>query len=171
MRGRKPKPAAIRALHRSKRRPSHRAEPKIPTTAEPIAPAPLASAERAYWDQFAPLLAGARILTAADVETLADYCRACVAVEERSRRLRIALQPRRDKDGEEIPFDARLVKLLDAQLRGWLATKTKLAGELGLTAIARTRVAWQSDASDQPPSKLAELQAQAATLRRPVRVK
>lgn len=129
----------------------------------PIAPAPLGAAARVYWDQFAPLLAGARILTAADVETLADYCRACVAVEERDRRLRLEFQ--------QPEFNQRLVKLLDAQLRGWVEKKTKLAGELGLTAIARTRVAWQSEAPDNAPSKLAQLQAQAAALRRPVRVK
>jgi P27 family predicted phage terminase small subunit len=131
-------------------------------------PARLVQAERRYWQTFAPLLAGAKILTPADVETLADYCRACLAVEERGRRLRTAYRQR--------VLDQSLVRLLDASLRGWVERKTKLASELGLTAVARTRVAWSGhapvvdDAMHHPRSKLAELQAQAAALRRPLRV-
>ena len=175
MRGRKQKPAAIRALHGSRTRPHHADEPTIPADDAPItasgvpeAPHGLTKGERRYWGQFAPLLAGAKILTPADVETLADYCRACVAVDERGRRLRTAYRKR--------VLDQPLVRLLDASLRGWVQRKTALAGELGLTAIARTRVAWTGhgavvDAVQRPQSPLAQLQAQAAALRRPLGVK
>lgn len=137
-------------------------------------PAGLVKAERKYWQTFAPLLAGAKVLTPADVETLADYCRACVAIDERGRRLRTAYRAR--------VLDNHLVRLLDSSMRGWMERKTKLAGELGLTAVARTRVAWSghnldkraghgADKPQQPKSKVAQLQEQAAALRRPMGVK
>jgi phage terminase small subunit len=128
--------------------------------------------ERSYWKRFAPLLSGARLLTPADVETLADYCRACAAVDERGKRLRQALRRK--------IFDHALVSLLDRQMRGWVERKTKLAAELGLTAISRVRVGWSGypqgpkadrDPSAAPKSKLAQLQEQAVSLRRPLRVK
>jgi phage terminase small subunit len=172
MRGPKPKPAATRVLHAS-RRPLPAEGPPIPEAGSrpeapvPPAPAALVKPERAYWARYAPLLAGAKVLTAADHETLADYCRACVAVDDRSRRLRAALATR--------DLDLRLVRLLDASLRDWVAKKTMIAGELGLTAVARTRVAWSGhpqrvDPVTKPQSKLAQLQDQAAALRRPLRV-
>jgi phage terminase small subunit len=143
------------------------AEGEAPTAAAAAiaAPAGLVKAERAYWEQFAPLLAGAKVLTPADVETLADYCRACVAVDERGRRLRTAFRKR--------VLDNQTVRMLDSQLRGWVEKKTRLAGELGLTAISRTRVAWSGheqriDPVKQPQSKLAQLQEEATLLRRPL---
>lgn len=178
--GRPRKPAALRALHGSRSRPYHGEEPQIPDPgaddsaevpddSEPIPPPTgLTPAEREYWTQFAPLLRGAKVLTPADVETLADYCRACVAVDERGEKLRTAWA---EKD-----LDQKLVRLLDGSLRGWVERKTKLAGELGLTAVSRTRVAWSGhsqriDPVKKPKSKLAQLQEQAAALRRPVGVK
>ena len=118
-----------------------------------------------YWDWFAPLLSGAKILTPSDIETLAYYCRACVAIDEFGTRRRTALRKRE--------LDQPLVRLLDASLRGWIERKTKIAGELGLTAISRTRMGWSGhaqivDAAKKPTSKLAKLQEQAAALRRPV---
>jgi hypothetical protein len=129
-------------------------------------------AELAYWRRTAPLLAGARLLTAADVETLADYCRANAALDDRLRRLRQAWRRRRP--------DHALVGLLDRQARGWAALKGRLAGDLGLTANSRARIGWTgraapsstppSDAPRAAPSKLADLQQRAAALRRPAGV-
>ncbi len=172
MKGRKPKPAAVRALHHTPTRSHHHDVAPDPDAApvdlaDVAPPAGLVAAERAYWDQFAPLLAGAKVLSPADVETLADYCRACVAVDERGRRLRTAFKRR--------TLEVPLVRLLDSQLRGWVDRKTKLAGELGLTAIARTRVAWTGhaaviDPAKRPQSRLAQLQQEALALRRPLAV-
>jgi hypothetical protein len=178
--GRPQKPAALRTLHGSRHRPRHGEEPQIPT--EPVdderdepkviaAPAGLTVPERRYWGYFAPLLASARVLTPADVQTLKDYVLACVQVDEQSKRLRRAWNAKR--------FDQGLVRMLDASLRGWIERKTKLAGELALTAISRTRVAWTGHhqrpstvpTPRKPQSKLAQLQEQAAALRRPVKVK
>jgi phage terminase small subunit len=159
-------------LYRSRTRPHHHDVAPDPDAApvdlaELGPPAGLVAAERAYWDQFAPLLTGAQVLTPADRETLADYTRCCAAVDDRGRRLRTAFRKR--------TLDVSLVRLLDSQLRGWVDRKTKLAGELGLTAIARTRVAWSGheqvlDVEKKPQSKLAQLQQQAASLRRPLRM-
>jgi phage terminase small subunit len=141
--------------------------PESAPQALPEAPGGLTAAERKHWNWFAPLLAGAKVLTPADVETLGDYCRACAAVEELGKRRRTALKKRE--------LDQSLVRMLDSQVRGWIERKTKIAGELGLTAIARTRVGWSGHAQivdpvKKPTSMLAELQQQAVALRRPVAV-
>lgn len=178
MRGSKPLPAAIRNVLGSKTRKHHR--DRMPEDGEEQqegqleiadvdipAPAGLVKAERVYWNEFAPLLAGAKVLTPADVQTLADYCRACYWVDEAGRRLRTAWKRRN--------VDLKRVRMLDAQARGWVERKTKLASELGLTAISRTRVAWTGHqapvgAGKKTPkkSKVAELQEQARDLHRPL---
>jgi phage terminase small subunit len=134
-------------------------------------PRDLSARERAYWSELAPLLASARALAPADRHTLADYCRACAAVVDRERRLTRELRKRQ--------IDRILVKMLDAQLRGWISEKTRLAGELGLTAIARMKIKWTGHPQrlsapatpEKPQSKLAQLQEQAVSLCRPVGVK
>ncbi len=173
MKGRKPKPAAVRALHGSRTRSHHHDDATIldADAAEAVAiaaPRGLTRAECVYWTQFGRLLASAKVLTPADVETLADYCRACVAIDEVGQLRRTAIRKK--------TLDQALVRLLDASMRGWIERKTKLAGELGLTAIARTRVAWSGHAqtlekTQKPHSKLADLQAQALAMRRPMGVK
>jgi phage terminase small subunit len=155
-----------------------RHDPVFPVDPEPVdpgsipeAPQDLVASERRYWEYFAPLLGGARLLTPADVETLADYCRACVCVADRARRVRTAYGKR--------PLNATLVRLLDSQWRAWVEKKTRLASELGLTAVARTRINWTGYAPrrtppretappEPPPSTFAQLQARAALLRRPI---
>lgn len=170
MRGRPPKDAALRELHKSQRTREDKPDP-MPARDGLTAPGDLDAHERRHWKYFAEVLGASRLLTDADLETLADYCRACGAVEDRTRRLRRALAARR--------FDTHLVKMLDAQSRLWIERKTRLAGELGLTAAGRHRLGWTgqrapsvSPASEggtlpeRPRSKLAELQERAASLRR-----
>ena len=136
--------------------------------AGPVAPpADLSAAEQQVWVYYAPLLASAHVLTPSDRDTLADYCRACAAIVDRQRRLAQAFRRR--------PIDPTLIRLYDAQVRGWIEKKTRLAFELGLTALARTRRGWtghhQRPGESAPapaPSKFAELQERATRLRRPV---
>jgi phage terminase small subunit len=128
----------------------------------------LTGAARRHWRYFAALLQGARVLTPSDIMTLADYCRACAAVEDRDRRLAATMRKRQ--------IDWSIQGKLDRELRGWIERKMKLATELGLTPVSRTRVMWTGHAPASPgasvaapqPSRLAELQSQAAALRRPV---
>jgi phage terminase small subunit len=133
-----------------------------------LPPVGLTPRERTYWAAVAPLLASAHLLTPADRETLADYCRACVAIDECGQRRRTALH--------RTVLDQPLVRLLDTAVRGWMALKTRLAGELGLTRIARTRIGWTGhppslETTQKPLSALAQLQKAAAAMRRPVRLK
>jgi phage terminase small subunit len=174
--GRNRKSAEQHALEGTHRADRHGPLPETPpadVAPSPIAPPPgLVAAEREYWEYFAPLLHGAKLLTPADRQTLADYCRACVAVDERSRRVRTEFRRR--------VLDNQTARMLDAQLRGWVQRKTALAGELGLTAASRTRVGWTGhhqdlgasvDEQQKPQSELGRLQQQAKALRRPVGVK
>ena len=180
MRGSKPQPAALRELLGARTRPHHHDEmPVDPQDAKPgqlttvpanvPAPKSLTKVERAYWNKFAPLLAGARILTPADEQTLAHYCRACAWVDASSARLRTAWKKRK--------IDMRRIRMLDAQARGWMERSLKLASELGLTAISRSRVGWSGHTpstskpkSKAPITKLQQLQEQAREMRRPVNV-
>lgn len=173
--GRPPHPAGLRALRNQRERPRH--HDKVPDAETPDAlppsdasiapPRHLTPDERAIWRYFAPLLAGAKMLTPADVETLATYCVATALVKSTKRRLNAAWRKRK--------YDVHLIKMLDAQLRGWAEKQTSLAVQLGLTAISRTKTAWSGhgqviDPVKRPQSKIAELQAEARTLRRPVAV-
>jgi hypothetical protein len=136
-------------------------------------PADLTGAARRHWRYFAPLLQSARVQTPSDSQTLADYCRACAAVNDRDRRLAGIMRKRQ--------IDWSLQGRLDRELRGWMERKTKLASELGLTPLSRSRVGWTGHAQRpttpvssvpaEPKSKLSELQDQAAALRRPMAVK
>jgi phage terminase small subunit len=174
-RGRHPTPAGLRELRGARTRPHHHdtvPDADKPDTLPPVesdvpAPADLQPIERKFWDRIAPILAIAKMLTPADTVTLVDYCRACYWTEATTRRLHAAW---RQKD-----YDVHLIKMLDAQARGWVEKKTSLAGELGLTAIARTKTAWTGhsqlpDPRTRPTSKIAELQARARSLRQPIAV-
>jgi phage terminase small subunit len=146
--------------------------PAAPSVEPMAAPPALKGAALKHWRYFAPLLASARVLTPSDIETLADYCRACAAVEDRDRRL--------DQQMRKRQIDWSLQGKLDRELRGWIERKTRLAGDLGLTAVARTRVAWSghhqrpsatpAGGPAKPQTTLARLQEQAVELRRPVGV-
>jgi len=144
-------------------------EPLPPTTYPP--PADLTGPARRHWRYFAPLLQSARVQTPSDIQTLADYCRACAAVEDRDRRLAGVMRKRQ--------IDWSVQARLDRELRGWMERKAKLASELGLTPLSRSRVGWTgyhqvpgaASTPAEPKSKLAELQDQAVALRRPIGVK
>jgi phage terminase small subunit len=137
----------------------------LPPVAIDIAPPKdLRAVERPFWLRTAPILAGAKMLTPADLQTLVDYCRACYWVQATTGRLHTAWRKRTP--------DVHLIKMLDAQARGWVHKKTALAGELGLTAIARTKTAFSGQVTNAKArqSKVAELQARARELRRPMPV-
>ena len=93
-RGRKPKPTALKALHNAGRRPLNGAEPEAPAIADPAtdpasnvvslptrvtaveAPAHVTGAALEIWNELAPSLATARVLTKWDRYALARYCNA-----------------------------------------------------------------------------------------------
>ena len=74
MRGRKPKPSALKDLAgRPGKRAPNGAEPKFPAH-EADAPAFLVGAARAEWERLAPVLLTEKMLTVADRQALAGYC-------------------------------------------------------------------------------------------------
>src|SRR4051812_11339243 len=79
---RRSKPDALRALHGSKARPGHTEQPQFALLDASAAPAALTPAERVFWDYYGPILAGARVLTTGDVDTLRRYCEALGQIEE-----------------------------------------------------------------------------------------
>lgn len=181
LRGPAAQSAAMRALKNSITRKHHGVEPVVPGTADVlpdatnlVAPVGMTAVARRFWRQYAPLLAGARILSPADVEALADYCRACENVLFLGPRQRTAWR----RQGRHFKLDEAC--RIDTQYRHWIERKTKLASELGLTPVSRVRMAWTGHAPKgggaapqepaKPQSTLARLQDEARALRRPVRV-
>ena len=75
MRGRRPKPAAVKKLTGSPGKPANNAEPKYPTGV-PECPAHLTGEARREWDRASRLLHDAGVLTPADRGILAGYCTA-----------------------------------------------------------------------------------------------
>src|SRR5215472_17417515 len=101
--GRNANPAALRELlgtqYRRKRHldtvpDAEKPDSLPPSDASVAPPAYLHPDERKFWHYFAPLLAGARMLTPADTQTLVDYCRASYWVETTTARLRRAWKKR-----------------------------------------------------------------------------
>lgn len=168
--GDRPIPAGIRALRGGRTRPHHHdvvPEADRPDALPPVEPgvappADLAPEQHRYWNEFAPILASAKMLTPADTQTLCDYCRCCYWVKTLEGDLLLARETK--------PRDWSVIRILDSQVRGWTEKKTKLAGELGLTAIARTRTSWTGhgakvDPPGRPTTKIAQFQARARKLR------
>ena len=158
---RRSKPEAIRQLHGSKPRPRHAAQPQFGVLDAPDRPTALSASEKAFWAYYAPILAGARVLTAGDVDTLRRYCEALAQIED-IRTQQQAPEYRRvtvnDKGRAE-------THPLDAQLRNWVGISRLCAADLGLTPAARARVATVGMDAENSSSPLAKLQAQARQLR------
>jgi len=171
MRGgnRSAKPAAIRAIQGSRKRPNQRPEvPAAPVST--LAPPPgLSPAERTVWKYYEPQLVAVKVLTALDRDCLADFCRARSEIaairkaQQDSAYMRLMVTVTIDGAGNE-HFKAQ-TNPLDVQLRNWL-TLARLAGaELGLSPVSRARVApaGQTEEKDELESYIA---AQAPALRR-----
>jgi len=119
------KPAALRALHRSKTRPRHRQVVEGLPVGDLEPPAGLTSVEAGLWAYYMPRLAALKILTDLDRQALTHFCICAAQVQQ----IRTAQQRPRAPKG------------LDSSLRQWL-TVTRLAGaELGLSPLSRARVA------------------------------
>jgi P27 family predicted phage terminase small subunit len=146
MRGgnRSAKPAAIRELQGSRKRPNQRPEvPAAPVTT--LAPPPgLSKIERTFWRYYVPKLTALRVLTSLDRDVLADFCRARAEIADirkaqadpAYRRLMMTVTV----DGAGTEHVKAATNPLDVQLRNWL-TLARLAGaELGLSPVSRARV-------------------------------
>jgi P27 family predicted phage terminase small subunit len=76
MKGRKPKPGAIKELHGTDRKDRQRGDEPKPAAALPEAPTHLSVVARAEWDRIAPELLALGLLSKLDRAALAAYCTA-----------------------------------------------------------------------------------------------
>ncbi|MCB9930027.1 MAG: phage terminase small subunit P27 family [Alphaproteobacteria bacterium] len=144
MRGRKPKPTALKLIegNRGKRRVNGR-EPKPPTT-QPTCPVHLSATAKTEWRRVAGTLNEIGILTQVDRAVLAAYCQAYGRWVEAERKL------------AETPL---LLKMPAGyvQVSPWLTISNKqvelmlrLMAELGLTLSARSRLAIRFPTAPRP---------------------
>lgn len=139
-RGRPPKPTALKKLHNAGRRPINDAEPEppaiaaaptgnvVPLHAAVVHVAPpdhLAGVALEKWNELAPQLANARVLTAWDRDALARYCVA---------------------HKTEVETELELQKLQRSHVLNGLLTKTP-NNMLVMSALLTTRNAAMRDAS------------------------
>lgn len=154
--GRRPQPAAVRALKGSKTRPHHRGEPHyaagIPTKPDFIAADALASAR---WDGLAPRLAQSGVLTEAHGEMLALLCAAWADLERARQQFadmgyrQLIVEQRMTATGEMVetvkpnPLIVRIEKLAYQVAR--------FLGEFGLTPMTAAKVSAQQAVEGDDP--------------------
>ena len=96
-----------------------------PLPATSTAPGWMSEDAREEWDRVYPILAARRVLTAADMASLENYCTAI----GRSRQLERAIQ------GAGDDIDLKTIRMQDKLM----STARQLAVEIGLTPSARSR--------------------------------
>lgn len=154
--GRRPQPAAVRALKGSKTRPHHRGEPHyaagIPSKPDFIAADALASAR---WDGLAPRLAQSGVLTEAHGEMLALLCAAWADLERARQQFadmgyrQLIVEQRMTATGEMVetvkpnPLIVRIEKLAYQVAR--------FLGEFGLTPMTAAKVSAQQAVEGDDP--------------------
>lgn len=146
MRGRKPKPSAIKDLLGNPGRRPNKAEPKPPVCV-PDCPKDLSVDARKYWDQIGPELARLGVLTALDGAALAVLCdtwAAYLATQKKIEELGTFGLVAKTPTGIPIISGFLLAaNSLRKQLREYLC-------EFGLTPSSRARVKKSSDGAEQP---------------------
>lgn len=144
MRGRKPKPTALKLVdgNPGKRRITGR-EPK-PPTAQPTCPAHLSATAKTEWKRLAGVLNGVGLLTRIDRTVLAAYCQAYGRWVEAERKL--AETPPLLKTPAGYVQVSPWITISNRQVE----LMTRLMAELGLTPSARSRLAIQLPNGPRP---------------------
>jgi P27 family predicted phage terminase small subunit len=134
MKGRTPKPTEMKRLAGTLRKHRQNLDEPQPEAGTPEPPEDLDTRALGAWNYFAPILAGCRVLTLADRETLACYC---LAVGRRSQ-----AEEELAKTGPVVKSPAGF-----AVLNPWLSVSNKaleqllrFGAELGLSPASRQRV-------------------------------
>lgn len=145
-RGPPPKPTPLKLLHGAKPHRINSAEPQMPDG--PVRKPPwLSPSAAAEWDEVAPHLSSAKVLTVADATVLGFYCET-VAVAKRLSELAANSPPvvtGREKTIVKNPIFAQRRDAVDQALR--------LAREFGLTPSARSGIKVEVSFAD-PASRL-----------------
>lgn len=120
-------------------------KPKLIDSTDAIAVVPkpprwMATAAKAEWRRIMPVLVERRILTAADIASVENFC---VAVG-RARELEVRIQEAED-------VDPVLIRLQDKAMQ----TARQLAAELGLTPVSRSRPSVRGERADEDDNPLA----------------
>ncbi|WP_394707788.1 phage terminase small subunit P27 family [Roseovarius pacificus] len=106
------------------------------------APEWLSEDARSEWDRVMPILSERRILSAADLGSLENYCIAIGTVRETERHLQ--------KYGHVLDVDGAFKRNPAVGIQAdAIKTARLLAGELGLTPVSRSRPAIRDDRPDE----------------------
>jgi phage terminase small subunit len=133
---RRNKPEALRTRDNSRKRPRHRPAVALEAVTALAVPSDLTPSEAAFWRYYEGVLAGVKVLTAADRDTLRNHCIALAQVAD------IRTEQGRPDYRRVIQSGAKVMtNPLDVQLRSWLQLARLSAAELGLTPVSRTRIA------------------------------
>lgn len=144
MRGRKPKPTALKLIDGNPgKRPIRGREPK-PPTALPTCPAHLSATAKSEWKRLAGVLNEIGLLTRIDRTVLAAYCQAYGRWVEAERRL--AETPPLLKTPAGYVQVSPWITISNKQVE----LMTRLMAELGLTPSARSRLAIQLPNGPKP---------------------
>lgn len=144
MRGRKPKPTALKLIEGNPgKRPIRGAEPRPPNS-QPTCPAHLSPTAKAEWKRLAQALNGIGLLTQVDRAALAAYCQAYGRWVEAERKLSQTPVILKMPSGyiQQSPWLTISNKQLDLMAR--------FMTELGLTPSARSRLAIQMPGGRKP---------------------
>lgn len=146
MRGRKPKPTALKALEGNPgKRPLSNAEPK-PSPTMPPRPKGLSAGARSAWDRLAPEMHRIGILSALDADQLEAYARLYAHVAECWKQAK--------RDGPVVMLSGKPVT--NPYITTALQAEThlhKIRSEMGLSPVSRSRI--KLDAPDEEQDELA----------------
>ena len=144
MRGRKPKPTALKLIEGNPgKRPINGREPKPPASV-PTCPAHLSASAKAEWKRLARTLNEIGLLTQIDRSVLAAYCQAYGRWVEAERRL--AETPPILKTPAGYVQISPWITISNKQVE----LMTRLMGELGLSPTARARLSVQVPTGAKP---------------------
>ncbi|MFZ3585212.1 phage terminase small subunit P27 family [Loktanella sp. DJP18] len=135
MRGRKPKPTALKLIEGNPgKRPLNGREPRPPTSL-PTCPSHLSAAAKAEWKRLARMLNEIGLLTQIDRGVLAAYCQAYGRWVEAEKKL--AVTPPILKTPAGYVQVSPWITIANRQVE----LMTRLMGELGLSPSSRSRLA------------------------------
>ncbi len=144
MRGRKPKPTALKLIEGNPgKRPINGSEPKPPASV-PTCPAHLSPSAKAEWKRLARMLNEIGLLTQIDRAVLAAYCQAYGRWVEAERKL--AETPPILKTPAGYVQISPWITISNKQVE----LMTRLMGELGLSPTSRARLSVQMPTGPKP---------------------
>lgn len=142
MKGRKPKPTALKILSNNPgKRPLNKAEPKYPTLGDKP-PEFLGDIAQEEWRRVFPILSAAKVIKAPEAALLTAYCEAFETYQ------RAADMSRGKGFIVKAPNGCPMISPLFTVLSRARADMVRLMAELGITPSSRSRVQAEQDDDD-----------------------